>query len=263
MTKPAIPIDRLWVLRPPYFFLAILLVGLMACQTEEVAVTPARSAQLTATPSANQLSPENITHLQPLARWGEGKAVAAQVAESRNWLAVATTIGVYVYQADTLQPIWFEPTAVTVEAVGFGANGRYLYALTHNRQTVQIWHSDSQTLAATIDSDVAIQEVIFLPDEQSVLVGTAAAVSRWQISPTPAQLFTITAANEQFGALSLMGADEFLSLATQAEGSHIQRRQLADGALVSRLAAPTALTLQAVKVSPDGRTIAATGSPGA
>lgn len=55
------------------------------------------------------LSPENVTQIQELGRWGDGTIIDAVYSPEGTQLAVATALGVYLYDAETGERISFLP----------------------------------------------------------------------------------------------------------------------------------------------------------
>lgn len=55
------------------------------------------------------LSPENITQIQEIGRWGKGNIIEAVYSPDRTQLVVGTALGVYVYESETAEQLSFIP----------------------------------------------------------------------------------------------------------------------------------------------------------
>lgn len=112
------------------------------------------------------IAPENASQLTELARWGRG--VINDVAYSGNgrWIAVGTTTGVYIHDAQNLEEIarYFQ-TSLAVQSLTFSPDGKML-AVAVLGGPIQIWNTDSWNVLNTIQYDA--EKVYFAPDGKTL-----------------------------------------------------------------------------------------------
>ncbi|MGC8947394.1 MAG: WD40 repeat domain-containing protein, partial [Anaerolineae bacterium] len=75
---------------------------------------------------AAALSPENAGQVAQLARWGKGTVNQVAFSPDGRLLAVASSLGVYLYDAETLEEIRFLESPAWVTSVAFSPDGRLL-----------------------------------------------------------------------------------------------------------------------------------------
>lgn len=149
---------------------------------------PTQTATLTPTPtptlapvgigtpihqSSAVIAPENVSQLTELARWGRG--VINDVAYSGNgrWIAIGTTTGVYIHDAQDLNiaPLFFE-TAHSVHAVDISFNGDLLaIGFGFHVESMELWRiADQQLLWAK--NEEKVYDLQFSPDGQAIAISS-------------------------------------------------------------------------------------------
>ncbi|MCA9946011.1 MAG: WD40 repeat domain-containing protein [Anaerolineales bacterium] len=91
-------------------------------------------------PSTAAIIPENVSQVTELARWGRGVINDVAVSGNGRWLAVGTTTGVYIHDAQdlTIEPRFFEtPDSVTALAISYEGD---LVAMSFNQRTFELWN---------------------------------------------------------------------------------------------------------------------------
>ncbi len=83
------------------------------------------------------------------ARWGRGILNRVLYSPDGRYLALATTIGIYVYDAVTLKELGLFETAGVAQKTVFSPDGRYLALATET--LVQVWQVDAGVLLYTLD----------------------------------------------------------------------------------------------------------------
>ncbi len=76
------------------------------------------------------ISPQNAERIQELAIWGKGSPRQVAFSPDGKLLAVGTTIGIWLYDAETLDEIRFIETPTWVSGMAFSADGSRLFAQT-------------------------------------------------------------------------------------------------------------------------------------
>jgi len=87
---------------------------------------------------AAAISASNAGRVTQLARWGKGSIAEIVWSAGGNHLAVASSIGIYFYDAQTLQEIRFIETTAPVWSVAFSPDGQTLASGSHDG-TVRLW----------------------------------------------------------------------------------------------------------------------------
>jgi WD40 repeat protein len=103
--------------------------------------TPTGRPALDGTPigfSGSIIQPDNAGQLVELARWGQGIPRDAAFSRDGSTFAVASSTGIYVYDAATLEHIRWIETGTYVEAVTFLPDGKIL-AAGYEGMTVKMW----------------------------------------------------------------------------------------------------------------------------
>lgn len=138
------------------------------------------------------ISADNLDQVVELARWGKGVITDAIFSPDGKQIAVGTTLGVSLYQADTLDEILYFETGASVNSVVFSPDGETL-ATGLNDNTAKLWKTSDGTLLKSFDGHVdekpkkdsekpEITSVAFSPDGSQVAGGSSdGTVSLWQV----------------------------------------------------------------------------------
>lgn len=145
----------------PLMVCCLLLLTALACNLGRSETTPAATPTVIVQPteSATQAPPptptptpspvpviEDLPYEGPapdgaLARIGRGAARTMALSPDGEFIAVATTIGVYLYRTDTMTTVWYTPFRTNVVNVAFSPDGSRLVAPT----TAHIYVLDTAT----------------------------------------------------------------------------------------------------------------------
>ena len=114
------------------------------------------------------ISPENLTQLTELGRWGKGEILTMAYAPDGSQVAAVTSQGVYFYSTDNYELKRFVPIEGIEEPVAISGSLRYL-AVEASKGTVMVWDLETGQLCRSLkDGDNYIQAVAFTPDESQV-----------------------------------------------------------------------------------------------
>jgi WD40 repeat protein len=115
-------------------------------------------------PPREPLGPENAARVAQLARWGKGWVAEIAFSPDGRLLAVASSIGVYLYAAADLREVRFLPTDAPVRSVAFSPDGRAL-ASGSTDNTIRLWDAASGALRRTLAGHTnTVLSVAFSPD---------------------------------------------------------------------------------------------------
>lgn len=84
------------------------------------------------------ISPENANRVMQLARWGKGTAYGVTYSPDGRLLAVASSLGIYLYDAETLAEVRFIETDAWISSMAFSPDGTLLASASQDG-TVRLW----------------------------------------------------------------------------------------------------------------------------
>ncbi|MGQ9601053.1 MAG: WD40 repeat domain-containing protein [Anaerolineae bacterium] len=84
------------------------------------------------------ISPDNAAQVVQLARWGKGTVNEVAYSPDGRLLAVASSVGIYLYEAGTLAEVRFIETDAWVTSVAFSPDGATLASGSWDG-TVRLW----------------------------------------------------------------------------------------------------------------------------
>jgi WD40 repeat protein len=121
------------------------------------------------TPSSAVISPDNAGKLKQLAQFGMGTVHSVALSANGRVLAIASSIGIHLYDPDTLKLIRLIPTERPVGQVALSRDGRRLMSLEWWNQGLRIWDTATGKVLQSFDIWTGPQHcVAFSPDGQTV-----------------------------------------------------------------------------------------------
>jgi WD40 repeat protein len=135
-------------------------------------------------PQPNQpISLTNADQVVQLARWGKGTVNQVIFSPDGRLLAVASSLGIYLYDAETLAEIRFIKTDAWVESVAFSPDGRLLASGSDNG-TVKLWDVETGQEVRTLRGHTEwVNSVAFSPDGRLLASGSAdQTIKLWDVA---------------------------------------------------------------------------------
>ena len=129
------------------------------------------------------ISPENAKQVVQLARWGKGTVNEVAYSPDGQLLAVASSIGIYLYDAGTLQEVRFIATDAWVLSVAFSPDGQML-ASGSDDNIGRLWGGSDGALLRALEGHTGwVSSVAFSPDGQMLASGSDDNTVRlWRVS---------------------------------------------------------------------------------
>jgi len=205
------------------------------------------------------VAPANAASLREVTTLGRGRIVAFTHLPDGETLAVASAIGVYLYDVHTLAVRRFLPAASWVWSVAASPDGALLAAGLEDGRVLLWLLAEADAPLELPAHNQAVRVLTFSPDGALLASGSREGVARlWQVD-SRTLLRSIKSGAGEIRALTFSADGAYLALA--CESRHIQVRRVRDGALMHTLRGHHQ-AVRSVAFTSDGRLIAAGGEDG-
>jgi hypothetical protein len=130
----------------------------------------------------DRITVENAAGTGEVARWGMGRVYALALSPDGQLVAVATVVGVHLYDARTLQEVRLLPTLIPAESVAFSPDSQRIAAgfcqewfetSCHSGQ-ISFWDVATGRQLSVLAGTARVRNLAFSPDGRRIAAGGAA-----------------------------------------------------------------------------------------
>jgi serine/threonine protein kinase/tetratricopeptide (TPR) repeat protein len=202
------------------------------------------------------VSAASAEHVRELARLGRGTVVELAYSPDGRAVAVASSMGVYLYDAATLAELRYLETGSFVWDVAFSPDGQTLASAADDK-TVQLWRVGDGALLRTLTGHgAAVRSVAFAPDGATLASGSEDATVRLWRTSDGGQIRSLEGHTGKVFGVAIAADGQTLASGSLDGTARLWR--LGDGGLLRTLQGHAG-SVANVAISRDGRTLA-TGS---
>ena len=181
---------------------------------------------------APAISAKNADRVAQLVCWGKEAVNEVAYSLDGRLLAVASSLGVHLYEAETQAEVGFIKTGGRVSSVVFSPDGATL-ASGADDETVQLWRvSDGALLRALRDHMGLVLSVAFSPDGATLASGAWSGVQLWRVAYR-AVLHTLKGHTAPVRSVAF--SPDGATLASGSNDGTVRLWQVGDGALLRTL----------------------------
>ncbi|MGB0384409.1 MAG: AAA-like domain-containing protein [Ardenticatenaceae bacterium] len=200
------------------------------------------------------ISAANAQQVRQLARWGKGRISEIAISPDGQVLAVASSVGIYLYDAQTLEEVNYIESDAYARSVAFSPDGKTLASASFD-QTVRLWSTDGTLIRALSGHTSDVSRVAFSPDGS--FVASASDDGTVRLWSTSGMLLRTLSGHT--GSVWSVAFSPDGSLMASASSDQTVRLWSTEGALLNTLSGHTS-DVWSVAFSPDGKTLASASS---
>ena len=182
------------------------------------------------------ISPSTVEQVREVARWGKGTVDRLAYSPDGRLLAVASSSGVYLYDAASKAELRFLDTGAFVWAAAFSPDGQEVAAAV-NDGTVRIWNAgDGTAIRSLIGHGGAVLSVAYAPDGQTIVSGSVDQTARLWRRDDGSLVRTLNGHGDEVRGVAFSPDGQRVATASADKTARIW--SVADGALAGDAARP-------------------------
>ncbi|MGB0385110.1 MAG: WD40 repeat domain-containing serine/threonine protein kinase [Ardenticatenaceae bacterium] len=251
-----------WVALLIGVLLLVMLGGLatVLCSWNECPIFPI-------SPAGSTISTDNASQIEPLARLGQGKIEQIAISPNSDLLAVTSSVGIYLYDAQTLEQRLLIESEGWLTGVVFSPDGQIVAAGSRNRM-VYLWQVDGSLLATLKGHTSGVTSVAYSPDGQLLASGSSDKTVRlWQVPQAESEsgnrydpYLTTLEVGTSVSSVAFSPDGQLLATASSND-SKIHLWQTSDGTVLRTFVGHEASNgVNKVAFTPDGQSVASASS---
>lgn len=207
---------------------------------------------LTPRPTPTVAPTSAVPTLEPLIRYGLGKLEQFAWSPDGKQIAAASSIGVYLFEAETLEQIRFIGTDVNLNCIAYSPDGKIIAV--GNYRGVQFWsvQSGKQVKAFPIDGFIyGLREILFTPDGKKLVARDYNTASIWNVETGE----LVRQIEADYGINDVAISSDGTQIAV-GEGRNVQIWNMKTGELIYTFVSGDFDAVWSIAYSPDGKNLA-------
>ena len=205
------------------------------------------------------ITPENANQVSQVGQMGKGSIKQVVYSPSGQLLAVASSIGIYLYDSRDLSQIRFIDTGFWINSVAFSPDGQTL-ASGSTDNTIQLWNvSDGSLLSTLSGHSYSVLSLAFSPDGQTLASGSSDnTIKLWHVSDGS---LMNTLSGHSDSVKSIAFSPDGQTLASGSADNTIKLWSVSDGSLQQTLYGRTD-SVDSIAFSPNDQLLASSSGDG-
>ncbi len=215
-----------------------------------------------ATPRGFVISPTNASDVSELARLGKGVIKQILWSPDGKNIAVATSIGIYFYDATSYSEILYIDTGSQVTSIAYSPDGKMLATSNdYPAKNIKLWDVASGKLIRTLGADLPLINCIAISRKDLTLAagGADGKIYFWNIQAGKS-IEIIDADGRRIESITFNNSGDML--ASGGRDGIIQLWNPGKGELIKTLVAPGEFAVMALTFSPTNTYLASSGNDG-
>ncbi|MBL8044914.1 MAG: tetratricopeptide repeat protein [Anaerolineales bacterium] len=209
-------------------------------------------------PPPQIIEPSNAANVRPLARLGKGTISQAAYSPDGRLLAVAGSLGIYLYDAQTLEELSLTETSFR-DSLAWAPDGQTLVSASSNETVIQRWQIVKDALAlqgSLLGHTTGVRALAFASDGRLAAAGFSRDISLWNVGDNQrARVFPI---NGEAESLAFSADGQWLAVGRKDGVVRVFNVNAQD--IESQLFTEHTGEVRALAFSPDGTLLASGGS---